>query len=151
MLVIELVVFSLLAPNTFPTVSNFQNILSSQAIFMIVTLGLTLPVLAGEFDVSVANTLGFTTVLIGYLTVLKEWPFVPALIVCILAGTLVGAVNAVLVVGLGINSFIATIGTGTVLMGFARAARHRRYLAVSWSAAACLLWARPCGGAVVGL
>ncbi|PBC35645.1 ribose ABC transporter permease [Rhodococcus sp. ACS1] len=119
MLVIELVVFSLLAPDTFPTVSNFQNILSSQAIFMIVTLGLTVPVLAGEFDVSVANTLGFTTVLIGYLTVLKEWPFITALIVCILAGTIIGAINALLVVGLGINSFIATIGTGTVLTGLA--------------------------------
>lgn len=116
---VEIVVFSILAPKTFPTSANFENILASQAIFMILTLGLTIPVLAGEFDVSVAYTLGFSTVLIGYLTVLHHWALVPALIACIVACALIGLVNAILVVKVGINSFIATLGTGTILAGLA--------------------------------
>jgi ribose transport system permease protein len=104
-LIVEIVAFSILAPDTFPTTSNLKNILSSQAIFMILTLGLTVPILTGEFDVSIASCLGFVMVLAGYLMVLHHWAFVPALLVCIL------------VVGVGINSFIATIGTATVLEG----------------------------------
>ena len=114
---IEVLVFTLLSPTKFPTSLDFQNILSSQAILMIVSLGLTVPVLAGEFDVSVANTLGFVMVLMGWLSVLHHWAFVPALIVCVSAGAVIGTINAVLVVHVGINSFIATIGTGTVLGG----------------------------------
>lgn len=119
MLVVEIIVFAIVLPSTFWTTSNFENILSSQAVFLIVTLGLTIPVLAGEFDVSVASNLGFSMVLMGYLSVLKHWPFGLALITCIVAGTVIGGVNAFLVVRLGMNSFIATIGTGTVLTGLA--------------------------------
>ncbi|MFI5426588.1 ABC transporter permease [Aeromicrobium sp. UC242_57] len=117
MLAIEIVVFLILAPDTFGTTANVSNILASQAILMIVTLGLTIPVLAGEFDVSVAHNLGFSMVLVGYLTVLHGWPLLPALVACVLAGALIGLINAVLVVKVGINSFIATIGVGTVLAG----------------------------------
>ncbi|MDX6627394.1 MAG: ribose transport system permease protein [Solirubrobacterales bacterium] len=116
-LIVEIVAFSILAPDTFPTTSNLKNILSSQAIFMILTLGLTVPILTGEFDVSIASCLGFVMVLAGYLMVLHHWAFVPALLVCIAAGVVIGLINAFLVVGVGINSFIATIGTATVLEG----------------------------------
>lgn len=117
LLVAELVVFGVTMPSKFATWPNLQNIFSSQSIILILTLGLCIPILVGEFDASIAGTLGLTMVLMGYLTVLHGWPFVPALVVCLLVGALVGAINAFMVVVIGINSFIATIGMGTALGG----------------------------------
>jgi ribose transport system permease protein len=117
LLAAELLLFSLAIPHQFATWANFQNMLSSQSITLVLTLGLSVPVLAGEVDASVAGTLGTTMVFFGYFSVLHHWPFALALIVCLLIGALIGCINAFLVVGLNINSFIATIGTGTALGG----------------------------------
>jgi ribose transport system permease protein len=117
LLAAELLVFSLTIPHLFATWANFQNMLSSQSITLVLTLGLSIPVLAGEIDASVAGTMGTTMVFFGFFSVLHHWPFALALIVCLLMGALIGCFNAFLVVGLGINSFIATIGTGTALGG----------------------------------
>ena len=50
--------FSLLLPKTFFTIGNFRTIVSSQAILMILALGLTLPLTTGEFDLSIGSMLG---------------------------------------------------------------------------------------------
>ena len=55
--------FSLLLPRTFFTLGNFRTIVSSQAVLMIVALGLTLPLTTGEFDLSIGAMLGCAAVL----------------------------------------------------------------------------------------
>src|SRR5689334_9487516 len=49
-LVLESVVFSILRPQSFFTAANGQSILGSQAILLIVALGLTIPLAVNEFD-----------------------------------------------------------------------------------------------------
>lgn len=111
------IVFGLLRPDTFLTSANFQTILSSQSVLMIVTLGLVLSLSAGEFDLSVGFVLAFSATLLGKLTVESGVPVIPAVILTVLAGMAIGAINAFLVVKLRVNSFIATLGTGTILSG----------------------------------
>ena len=52
-------VFSLLKPDTFPTSANFETIFGTQAVQLVITLGLIVSLTAGEFDLSVASVMGF--------------------------------------------------------------------------------------------
>ncbi|HYC81698.1 MAG TPA: ABC transporter permease [Solirubrobacterales bacterium] len=115
------VVFSVLRPETFFTTANLQTILGSQAVLLIVTIGLLLPLTAGEFDLSIAGTVTVSNVLIGYLNVTQGWPILAAVVAALLAGVLIGALNAFLVVFVDVQSFVATLGVGTLLLGAALA------------------------------
>jgi ribose transport system permease protein len=114
-----IVVFGVLEPDTFLTTSNFQNIFSSQAVLLILTLGLLPSLAVGAYDLSAAGTMGLSLVLVGWLNVVHEWPILPSIAVALAAGVLVGAVNAGVIVALGIDSIVATLGMGTFLIGVA--------------------------------
>jgi ribose transport system permease protein len=47
------VVFSILRPHTFATSANFETIFGTQAVQLVITLGLIVSLTAGEFDLSV--------------------------------------------------------------------------------------------------
>jgi len=110
-------IFGAASPTIFLSLPNLQTILSSQAILLVLAIGLLFPLMAGEFDISIAGVLGLSLVLVGYLNVLHHWPIVFAVAAALLVGLLVGAVNAFFVVGVGLPSFIVTLGTGTLLAG----------------------------------
>lgn len=112
-----IVLFSILTPETFLTDNNLRTILRSQAVLLIVTLGLTLALTVGEFDLSIGAVLGMSTVLIGWLNVTHGWPIEAALAVAMLAGAVIGVFNAILIVKVGITSLVATLGTSTILAG----------------------------------
>jgi ribose transport system permease protein len=116
---IVLIVFGALLPQTFLTPLNVANILNSQAILLILTLAVMLPLITGEFDVSVSGVLGISVVLVGLLNVNLQWPILAAIAVAIGAGLVVGIVNAFFVVRMGIPSFVVTLGTWTLLQGAA--------------------------------
>ena len=94
--------------------SAYPVTLSRVALVGLVALGLTVVILMGELDLSVASTV----VLAG--VVMAQMPNIPLGILAALAtGVLVGLVNAFFVVKVGINSFIATLGMLFVLKGLA--------------------------------
>ncbi|HXT05476.1 MAG TPA: ABC transporter permease [Roseiarcus sp.] len=116
-LVALILLFSVLKPDTFPTYFNFQAIVGSKSIQAIVALAIMIPMAANRFDLSVAFVLGISQVLaIGLQGLGLAWPLVVVLILAL--GALVGFINGILVTVVGIDSFIATLGTGTVLLGF---------------------------------
>jgi ribose transport system permease protein len=114
---IFIVGFSLLLPKTFFTLGNFRTIVSSQAVLMILALGLTLPLTTGEFDLSIGSMLGCAAVLTAFFTGQLHWPLPVVLIVTILVGVLSGALNSLFVVRIGVNAFIGTLGVSTMLTG----------------------------------
>jgi ribose transport system permease protein len=118
-LVVEVVIFSLLRPHSFFTTANAQSILGSQAILLVVALGLTIPLAVNEFDLSVGAMVGFSEVILGALTVQQHWALVPAVIATVALCAGVGLINAILVVRIGVGAFIATLAMGTVLIGIA--------------------------------
>ncbi|MFD1983051.1 ABC transporter permease [Mesorhizobium newzealandense] len=115
-LVALIALFSVLKPDTFLTYFNFQALAGSKSIQAIVALAAMIPIAANRFDLSVAFVLGIAQVLaIGLQGIGIPWPVVVVLI--LLLGALVGLINGILVTVVGIDSFIATLGTGTVLLG----------------------------------
>jgi ribose transport system permease protein len=115
-LVLLIIAFSIGLPDKFPTTENLRVILGDNAVPGLLALAVVLPLAAGEFDLSVGATLGFTSILTAQMTI-NGVPVSVAIVLAILCGALVGVVNAVLVVGIGVNAFIATLATATVLSG----------------------------------
>jgi ribose transport system permease protein len=66
--------FALLRPDRFATLANAQTILGSQAILLILTLGLIVTLRAGEIDLSFAGVLSISLVLVAYLNVETNLP-----------------------------------------------------------------------------
>jgi ribose transport system permease protein len=116
-LIAFIVVFSVLRPETFFTVANFESILITEAVLVILALGVIVPLAAGEFDLSVAAVLGFSAGLFAHLTANLDWAIPLAVIVTFGAAVIIGAVNGLFVVGFGVNSFITTLGIGTLVGG----------------------------------
>ena len=115
-LVVLIVLFTALKPDTFPTAFNIRSILNNKAISAMVALAAMIPIAANRFDLSVAFNLGLAQMLaIGLQGLGIPWPIVVLLLLAM--GALVGLINGVLVTVVGIDSFIATLGTGTVLLG----------------------------------
>lgn len=112
-------VFSILLPDTFFRIENFQTILGSQAVLLVLTLGLIVPLTVNEFDLSVAGVINITVVVMGYLNGVHGWPLAASLLAVLVLALAVGAVNAVLTVRIGIQSIIVTLGMGTLLQGLA--------------------------------
>jgi ribose transport system permease protein len=98
---------------------NFQTILSERSILLILTLGMLPGLAAGEYDLSVASTMGISFVLVGWLNIVHDWPIVPTVLVALAAALLVGVVNAFVIVVLDVLSIVATLGMGTLLAGAA--------------------------------
>jgi rhamnose transport system permease protein len=85
----------------------------------IMALPLTLIVITGEIDLSVASTLGLCGVLMAELFK-HGWGVWPAMILAVLLGAVLGAVNGVLVTRIGLPSLAVTIGTLTLYRGIAQ-------------------------------
>jgi len=114
-----IIVYSVMIPHVFLTTANFRTIFSSQAVLLILTLGLVPALAAGEYDLSAAGVLGVALVLVGWLNVVHGWPIVPTVVVAIAAGLIVGLLNALFIVVVGIDSIVVTLGMGTLLAGVA--------------------------------
>lgn len=114
-LIVMIIGFSIGLPDTFPTWSNARTILSDQAITGIVALAAMITLAGGEFDLSIGSNLGFTSVISAYCAV-HGMPVVWIIVLAALIGAIIGSVNALLV-RLGVDAFIATLGTGTILGG----------------------------------
>lgn len=109
--------FGALEPDTFLTADNFQTIFGSQAVLAVVTLGLLIPLTAGDYDLSVASVISLSAMVVALLNVNEGWPLVPAILAGLAAGALAGLVNGAIVVLLRVDSFIATLGSGSVIAG----------------------------------
>ena len=119
LLLVLAVVFSVLKPNRFPTLGNLNSIIATSSVTVILALGVLVPFLVGEFDLSVGYNVALTNCLIVGLQIRNGLPWEIAVVAGILVGTLIGALNGVLVAYLRVDSFIATLGSGTLLYGIA--------------------------------
>src|SRR4051812_24727021 len=112
-----IVVFSALKPDTFATSSNFAAILGSQAVLVVLTCALLIPLTAGDYDLSITGVLTLSQMMIGILNTRHGVSIIVCILLALLMGAVVGAINGAFVVIFGIDSFIVTLGTGTFLGG----------------------------------
>lgn len=111
------VLFALLLPQTFADSQTVRAILGNNATVAFLALGEIVVIGTGNYDLSIAYGLGITHILAmaGLVDFHLPWPLVALLTIA--AGGFVGFINGVLVEYARIDSFIATLGVGTVLYG----------------------------------
>jgi ribose transport system permease protein len=110
--------FSIAKPDTFPTTDNFFiNIFGTQAVQVVLALALILPLVSGDYDISVAANLTLAAMVVAVLNVDNGMPVGLAILIALAIGAFIGFVNGGLIVLLGIDSFIATLGTSTFIAG----------------------------------
>jgi ribose transport system permease protein len=116
-MIIMLVVFGILAPDSFLTGENLINILDQSALTAIIASGLTLVLVVGEFDLSVGYLASLGGILATGLIVKQKLPMLIAILLTLIAAALIGIFNGILVTKARVNAVVATLGVGTVLIG----------------------------------
>jgi ribose transport system permease protein/erythritol transport system permease protein len=124
----------------FYTPRNLESILRQSAVYATAALGMTLVIIAGGIDLSIGSIIALSVVVVAWVLslttgtattdpasdvqyLIHRWPVLLP-ILAILAGvaiaTLAGAINGMLIVGLGLVPFIVTLGTLGIWRGLAK-------------------------------
>lgn len=116
-----IIFYSLIEPGSFLQAGTFRVIFGSQLALMFLGLALVCVFFVGEFDLSVASNLGMAATTVAVLVVLGHVPVPVALIIAVLVSIAFGIINGILIVLVGINAIVVTLGMGTFLTGLALA------------------------------
>ncbi|MEQ8480397.1 MAG: ABC transporter permease [Hoeflea sp.] len=119
LMIFLLILFSLLLPRTFPTFLNLRAILSDKSIIALLSLAAMVPMAAGRIDLTVGYGIVLWHILAISLQTMFGVPWPMAVMIVLLLGAFTGFLNGLLVEVAKIDSFIATLGTGTVLYALA--------------------------------
>ncbi|RUM19988.1 ABC transporter permease [Rhizobium vallis] len=114
-----IMIFSILLPDTFPTVLNVRSIVSDKAIIALLSLAAMIPMASGRIDLTVGYGIVLWHILAISLQTAYGLPWPVAVLIVLALGVLTGFINGLLVEVAKIDSFIATLGTGTVLYALA--------------------------------
>ena len=119
MLVVLILGFSADQGSTFFNAGNLKLILVHSTILATCTLGMTMILISGGLDLSVASSLALSAVA-GALVYQQTGSPLAAGLSCIIASSLLGVLNGTLISGFGLNPFIVTLGTLGIGRGIAR-------------------------------
>ena len=92
-LIVLVIVFTILTGSKFTNAFNFSNLILQGSAIATFGMGLVFALLIGEIDLSAGYTGGVCAGVLGILMTNHNWPWVPALVVCILTGTVIGLLD----------------------------------------------------------
>lgn len=98
---------------------NLTNLILQNSYIVVMALGMLLVIVAGHIDLSVGSVSGFIGALAAVLMVEYQMHFVPAALLCLLAGAAIGAAQGYWVAFFKIPSFIVTLAGMLVFKGLA--------------------------------
>jgi putative multiple sugar transport system permease protein len=116
-LVVIMVLFQVLTNGTLFKPLNLTNLVLQNSYIVIMALGMLLVIVAGHIDLSVGSVAGFIGALAAVLMVHLGMHFVPATILCLIAGGVIGAAQGYWIAYLKIPSFIVTLAGMLVFRG----------------------------------
>lgn len=115
--VIVVALFSFSRPDTFATWENWQSILNLGSVVMIIAAALTVPMIMGDFDLSV----GYNAQLMGAVAIVllanEGLSTGVTVVLTLLLGAAVGAVIGGVVAWSKVSAFVITLGAGTIMLG----------------------------------
>lgn len=114
-----LVIAFTIANPRFITGANLMIMLRQVAVWGIASIGMTFVILLGDIDLSTGSIITFVNVLCAYLMVNKGMGMATAIIITLVAATLIGLLNGFMVSTIGIPALIATFATQTAFSGIA--------------------------------
>jgi ribose/xylose/arabinose/galactoside ABC-type transport system permease subunit len=113
-----LVAFMLAAKPTFGTIQNITNVIQQNSIIGIIACGMTFAIILGGFDLSVGAVTALSSVVGASLMIDAGMLNIPIGIAgAVIACLFVGVINGSLIAYLGMNPFVATLGTMTIVRG----------------------------------
>ncbi len=117
-LAIFFVIFAAISPK-FVGAANINYMIQQTAPLLIVAVAATMLMISGNIDLSVGSILAFSGVVMATLSknMIQSWV---AIVICVVMGIGLGAINGLLVVKLRITPVIATLATTNVLLGVAK-------------------------------
>ena len=118
LLLVEIAAFSARSP-AFLSAGNISNLLAFTPELGMITLGMTLLMTAGEFDLSVGSVFGFAPIIMWTLYNTHIAPLEIGFVVAILVAAIIGLANGWFVTYLKIPSFLVTLGMLLVVRGIA--------------------------------
>jgi ribose transport system permease protein len=110
--------------------ANIINMLGQWALTGVMAVGMTFVIIAGGFDLSIASGFSLCAIVAALLGA-HNWPVLVAMAGAIATGLVIGAVNGGLVSLAKINPFIATVGTGFIILGVDFLATPNTYIQVN--------------------
>ncbi|WP_223164222.1 ABC transporter permease [Nocardioides mesophilus] len=131
-LLLEVIFFALRSPYFFNW-SNWTNILTAMSVVGVLSCGMTLLLVAGQFDLSVGSGIAFVGVVLA--TLAPDVGVTTALVIAVLAGIGIGAVNGFFVTVVGVNALITTLGAMAIFRGLTLAIGGGQNIAIdgfSW-------------------
>jgi ribose transport system permease protein len=115
--VLAVVFFTILRPAVFPTIANAGSIMSDNAVLTLVALGVMMPLIVGQFDLSVGSVASLAVMLTAGLLAHQQLPWPLVLICVLLTGAVAGCVMGLLIGYLGLDALIVSLGVGSAISG----------------------------------
>src|SRR3954469_11738089 len=115
--IVLVIVFSVMEPDTFPTETNFANLINQGAAITVLAMGLVFVLLLGEIDLSAGFTAGTGAAILGVSVTEHGWSWPLAVLAALATGVFIGFTIALLVARLGIPSFVVSLAYFLGLQG----------------------------------
>jgi D-xylose transport system permease protein len=115
--VVLVIVFGILEPDTFLTEQNFANLINQGAAIMVLAMGLVFVLLLGEIDLSAGFTAGTGAAILGVTLTEHGWAWPLSVLAALATGVAIGFTIALLVARLGIPSFVVSLAYFLGLQG----------------------------------
>lgn len=115
-LIMLCVVMTLLSPSFLTTV-NLLNILMQISVISIIAIGMTFVILMGGIDLSVGSVMAFSGLLLGLMMKNLNVSIPIAILLCMMAGTIIGFINGFLITKFKLPPFIVTLGIMSIARG----------------------------------
>jgi D-xylose transport system permease protein len=116
-LIVLVIVFSALRPDTFTSELNFANLINQSAAVTVIAMGLVFVLLLGEIDLSAGWTGGTAAAVMGVVMTNHNQNWVISVLACLATGAVIGTCIGLLVARLGIPSFVVTLAAYLGLQG----------------------------------
>jgi ribose transport system permease protein len=116
-LLVMVVTVAAIEPDTFATKANLIGVLNQGALTAIIAMGVTFPLVAGEFDLSVGYAASLCGVIACELMLGPGMSIPAAFALAAATGAVVGLVNGFITTKMGVHSIITTLGVGTLVVG----------------------------------
>lgn len=116
-LLVAVVIIFTVNPATpqFATVTNVKAVLNDQTLTGIVAMATIIPLVGGEFDLSLGPNMGLCSLICAGVMSKMHLPLWVAIIAAIVCGMLIGVVNGIAITKIKVSSIVTTLGMTSII------------------------------------
>ncbi|MEW9552082.1 ABC transporter permease [Nonomuraea sp. NPDC050783] len=119
------ILLGLTQPDSFLTSTAIQVIFGASAVYVVLGLAAMCTTLVGEIDLAVPFIMGLAATSVPVLVSKMGFSVLAACAVALVLSAVAGLINGLLIVKVGVDAFIVTLASGTILLGLAGGMSHQ--------------------------